>query len=104
MAMEEKSYDVVLHTLIGPRYGRLTLTMADETLTGELVILAAHTVIQGVIDDDGNCRFRGELVTLLRVWPFTAQGQVTPQTFTATLDLVSEEFLLEGTVVEKEGA
>lgn len=101
--MERRNYNVVLHTLIGPRYGQLALVLDGETLTGELVILAAHTVIQGVIDDDGSCRFRGELVTLLRVWPFTAKGQVTPQTFTATLDLVSEEFLLEGTAVEKEG-
>lgn len=104
--MWTRSYDIVMHTTIGDRYGNMMVTVDEdeETLSGELAILADRTSFYGHIAPDGRCHFHGELVTLLRVLAFVAYGIVTPQSLSLRLSATGETYQLEGTALAREEA
>lgn len=68
------TYRIVLKTLLGKKYGRLTLYESGNMLTGFLEILGHRTEIQDGETADGQCRFSGEFITPVRNIRFNAEG------------------------------
>lgn len=70
------TYRIVMKTLMGKKYGRLTLYETENALTGTIDILGHQNTLSGERLSDGKCRFSGELVTPVRTFIFTAEGEI----------------------------
>lgn len=68
------TYRIVMRTLIGKKYGQLTLYQEDNVLTGYIDILQHRNEIQDGEIIDGQCRFLGKFITPIRDIPFMAEG------------------------------
>lgn len=67
-------YAITVKTLIGERYGELTLDSLRGACSGTLGLLEMKSAVLGVIRQDGEGKVEGTLRTLLRTKPFTARG------------------------------
>ena len=70
------TYRIVMKTLMGKKYGRLTLYETENGLSGNMDILGHRNELCGGTLTDGKCRFSGKFVTPLRNISFTAEGNV----------------------------
>jgi hypothetical protein len=70
------TYQIVMETLMGKRYGELTLHENERFLSGDINILGHDNEIKAGVIIDGICRFAGELVTPIRNIIFLAEGSV----------------------------
>jgi hypothetical protein len=70
------TYKIEMKTLMGKKYGRLTLQEKENSLSGDIDILGHDNEIHGVILIDGSCRFSGEFITPVRNIEFLAEGSV----------------------------
>ena len=68
------TYQVVMKTSMGKKYGRLTLFENEKSLTGNFDILGHDLEIRDGILTDGRCRFSGEFITPVRNIAYWAEG------------------------------
>ncbi len=102
------SYDVIMQTPIGVRYGTMTVVINHSKVDGMLDILKEANPFHGKINEKGDCQIQGELTTLMRTIPYDATGRITKETLVLKLKGERESFEISGTasapfpVTEKE--
>lgn len=92
-------YAIKMSAPIGPRHGKLELTVLGETAGGFLTLFSKRLPITG-----GSCRgdtltFSGEMETLLYPLPYTAEGTVSEQAVRMVFHTAKGRFPAEGTAV-----
>lgn len=75
--MAVKTYMVNLQTPLGQKKGTLFVERNGEELKGWLDILKHREPFNGNVDENGNCRISGDLVTLMRRISYVATGQIS---------------------------
>ncbi len=70
------TYQIIMKTLMGKKYGRLTLYQKENILSGYIDILGHSNKIQGEILADGSCRFSGIFITPMHRIEFMAEGSI----------------------------
>lgn len=93
-------YNICIKTPIGARFGTLCLTSLTGILDGSLELFRQVTPVSGEMDEYGNCRLAGSLITLMQTIPFTASGKISPHAVSLLLRSEQGEFELSG--VERE--
>ena len=76
--MPKQSYDIVMQTSIGKRYGTMTVEWEGEQICGLMEILGHSETFHGQIDETGNCRIEGRMIYLTRTIPYIAVGKIIP--------------------------
>lgn len=77
--MGKQSYRITLQTPMGARYGTMSVNWADKMLNGMMDILNHKEPFKGTVEENGDCRITGRLVTLMRNIEFTAVGNISPE-------------------------
>lgn len=72
-----RTYNIIMITLMGKKYGRLMLCENGDQVTGILDILGHQNMISGTLSPEGQCSFSGELVTPIRNIAFLAEGRAS---------------------------
>ncbi|MGN1084220.1 MAG: hypothetical protein ACI4QX_04405 [Lachnospiraceae bacterium] len=75
-----KSYDILMRTPIGEKRGNLTADIHDGTVNGTLSLLGHTEPFRGIINDNGECRINGKLITLMQTIEYNAIGTITGDT------------------------
>lgn len=96
-------YDIIMRTPLGERQGQLRLAVKGRQISGNLDILGHTNPICGRMEADGRCRLEGQVVTLLRTLPFTADGRVDSDSVDLTLRGGQHEFQIQGAPITQEG-
>ncbi len=91
------SYDVIMQTSIGLRYGTMSVTVDNRNISGMLDILKRANPFRGKINEKGECQIRGELTTLMRTIPYSATGRITKEALALRLNGERENFEITGT-------
>lgn len=100
------TYQIIMRTLIGKKYGQLTLYQDDNVLTGFIDILRHRNEIQDGEIVDGQCRFSGKFITPVRNIPFMAQGTVDERNISLSVKAGALEMSISGEIdagFEKDG-
>ncbi|MGN1319874.1 MAG: hypothetical protein ACI4U6_02025, partial [Acutalibacteraceae bacterium] len=74
--MEKYRYSVVMQTPLGNKYGSLAADVSENSVSGWLEMLKHKEPFNGTIDNVGNCKINGKIITLMRTIPFTAIGKL----------------------------
>ncbi len=102
--MAERKYDVILYAPIGERSGELLLRTEGGSVRGELKILRRSIELTGIIREDGSLEVEGELVTLMRRIPYSAEGRMSGDDIQMTLHAGRSTYELTGiNKIEKAG-
>lgn len=99
--MGKQSYQIIMQTPLGARYGTMSVTLADQTVSGTMEILKHMEPFSGTIDENGDCRITGRMVTLMRSIDFTAEGNITPESVHLTVQGGRNSFELHGKCISK---
>ena len=91
-----KIYDIVLHTDIGERIGKLQVFVNGSSLEGKLFLLGNEQECVGTIDDSGKCELSGTLVTLKNKINYIATGYLRSSELLMTLKYKTKSYLLRG--------
>lgn len=94
--MWNQQYAVIMQTQIGSRHGTMTVTVDQGRIEGMLDILKKANPFQGTINEQGDCRCKGELTTLMRTISYIATGQLNKESLTLRLKGDRETFELTG--------
>ena len=99
--MGMRTYDVVLSTELGPRYGVLQADQSHGQLTGTLRMFSECHAFSGTCSEAGECRLEGDMRTLLRDIHYTASGRMDEQSLDLTLKGLEErdQYRLTGLAV-----
>lgn len=97
--MKNIKYNITMYTPIGSRYGTINLFLADNLINGTLDLLEHSEPVNGSIDNKGNCKINGRLVTLLRTIEYTAVGKVTEKAIELSLQGERNIFRIKGIAV-----
>ena len=89
-------YNVVMRTPIGARYGTMAVTVENSKIHGMLYILKKANPFVGTITERGDCRLKGELITLMRTIPYDATGHVTEESLCLNLKGARDTFEISG--------
>lgn len=92
------SYEVIMQTPIGARYGTMSVTVDNSKINGMLDILKKANPFYGKINKKGDCQIQGELTTLMRTIPYTATGRITKEKLILSLKGAQENFDISSTV------
>lgn len=95
--MWNRSYDVVMQTAIGARYGTMSVTVDNGKIDGMLDILKKENPFHGKINEKGDCQIKGKLTTLMRTIPYDATGRITQEALLLKLAGKQEMFEISGT-------
>ena len=76
--MPKQSYDIVMQTSIGKRYGTMTVEWEGKQISGLMEIFGHSETFHGQIDETGNCRIAGRMISLTRTIPYIAVGKIIP--------------------------
>lgn len=101
--MTANLYQIVMRTPLGDKRGQLQMEVREQSISGYLDILGHRKPIHGRMEPDGRCQLEGHMVTLVRTFPFTADGQVDGQSISLTLREGQNVFQIEGAVSAGEG-
>lgn len=98
------TYDIIMRTPLGKRQGQLRLNIQGSQISGDLEILGHTNPICGHMESDGRYHLEGQVVTLLRAFPFTAQGQMQSDSIYLTLQSHPHTFQIQGALAAQEEA
>jgi len=103
--MTRQSFRIVMKTPIGERCGTMTAEWEnkDGKLRGIMEILEHTNVFYGQIDETGNCRIEGEMVSLMRSIPYVAVGTISSLGLTLSLQEGRNTFEVVGVPYAEEG-
>ena len=69
-------YDILLHTPLGKKQGELKAKIENGKLHGFLSVLGHTELIEGTVDENGNCSLKDKFVSLMKSVNFTADGTI----------------------------
>lgn len=101
--MTRQSFRIVMKTPIGERCGTVTAEWEHGKLRGIMEILEHTNVFYGQIDETGNCRIEGEMVSLMRSIPYVAVGTISSLGLTLSLQEGRNTFEVVGVPYAEEG-
>ncbi|MGN0986090.1 MAG: hypothetical protein ACI4OU_06295 [Candidatus Enterenecus sp.] len=84
--MFKRTYRVLMRTPIGDRWGTMEVQIERNRATGRLNILKRTEPFDGSVDENGDCRLTGRLVTLTQTIPYTATGRILPDSLQLRLE------------------
>ena len=96
-------YDIILETQIGAKRGNLSLDIDRGTVEGQLTVLEKEEPCRGRVDEQGNCRLQGRLVTLTQVIDYSATGSIGEQGVHLTLLGGGRKYFLYGACTSSDG-
>ncbi|MDD6394653.1 MAG: hypothetical protein PUB37_00485 [Firmicutes bacterium] len=91
-------YDILMHTPLGDKHGKIMICVKDWKISGSLDLLGHCEPFCGTIDSDGNCTFSGTLITLMHTIHYTASGVITSQLLNLSLNDGKHVFKVTGFV------
>jgi hypothetical protein len=92
------TYQIVMKTSMGKKYGRLTLYEKEEGLSGAFDILGhVHQILDGLLNN-GSCRFSGEFITPVRNIAYWAEGSVDEKRVYLLVHTDSNEMSISGEI------
>lgn len=94
--MLEGQYEVILRTHLGNKNGILYVLQSGEHLSGSLDILGHAQPFEGTIDESGNCKICGTMITLLHTVSYQATGKITASHIELQLRAKRNVFELSG--------
>lgn len=94
--MWNRKYDITMQTSIGARYGTMLLTVDAGNVDGILDNLKKANPFHGKINENGSCRIKGKLTTLMRTIPYEGEGKITRDAFFLKLTTERESYDLSG--------
>ena len=101
--MGKRKYQISMQTPLGVRYGTMSVTWAGRMLNGMLDILNHIEPFSGTIEENGDCRIHGRMITLVRNIEYTAVGKISPEFIQLTMRGERNTFELHGCrIPEKE--
>ena len=101
--MAIQTYNIALRTPMGAKQGTLSFhAINGSAVDGELCILGKTSPIRGTISEYGECQFIGELISLMRAFPFEARGWLNGESLTLTLQSGKHSFVLDGTLLKEQ--
>lgn len=71
-----KIYDILMNTPLGQKKGELKAKIENGKLIGFLSLFGNTELIEGTVDEKGNCSLKGKFVTLMKSVDFTADGTI----------------------------
>lgn len=75
--MEKRKFEIAMTVPIGVKYGTLSFEEDSGRINGILDILHHQNTIIGNISAEGSLYFIGEIVTLVRTFPYEARGTIS---------------------------
>ena len=101
--MLERTYEITMHTFLGPKRGTLTLIKATDSseLEGNLSLLGRINPITGVVNSDGSVRLFGQLRTIVRTVPFISDGTLSGEAIRMSLKDDRNTFRIDGRLIYK---
>lgn len=97
--MKKRKYIITMNTPIGLRHGTILLILTDSCINGTLDLLEHSEPLYGSIDDNGNCKISGRLITLMRTIEYTAIGRITEKAIELSLRGERNIFKITGIAV-----
>ena len=94
--MEKQAFSIVMQTSIGKRYGTMTVEWKEECISGFLTILEHTEAFHGCVDESGNCRIEGKIISLTRTIPYIATGKINTTMIQLILKGEKNVFALSG--------
>ncbi|MGN0799910.1 MAG: hypothetical protein ACI4NU_05700 [Christensenellales bacterium] len=101
--MCKRKYQIQMRTPLGNRTGTLEVQIEKNIIKGHLDVLKHLEPFEGNIDENGHCSINGRLVTLMSAIPYTATGQITPDSLHLSLKGGRNLFPITGTVCQENG-
>lgn len=83
--IQTRTFDVVLMTEIGPRYGTMEVVIDDGQVAGSLKLFGESHAFSGKYAVDGQCRLEGIMKTLMRSIHYVATGYMDGERVALTL-------------------
>ena len=83
--MFRRNYQIQMQAPLGSRSGTLEVQIEKNRIRGYLNVLKHLEPFEGNIDENGYCSISGMLVTLMNTIPYTATGQITPESLELSL-------------------
>ena len=96
--MINSTYRIVMRTLIGKRYGQLTLYQDENVLTGFIDILRHRNEVYDGEIKNGKCRFSGKFITPVRSIPFMAEGTADEKNISLSVKAGPLEMSISGEI------
>lgn len=100
--MFRRKYHIQMQTPLGSRSGTLEVQIEKNKIRGHLNVLKHLEPFEGSIDENGYCSISGTLVTLMSSIPYTATGQITPDSLRLSLKGGRNLFPITGTIDQEE--
>ncbi len=100
--MLRRKYRIQMQTPLGNRSGTLEVQIEKDKIKGHLDVLKHLEPFEGSIDENGRCSISGILVTLMSSIPYTAAGQITPDSLHLSLKGGRNLFPITGTICQEE--
>lgn len=73
----ERIFNIRMNVPLGCRNGTLSFTKnGEQFITGMLCLFQNKTPLTGKLSPDGEIAFSGQIITLIRTFPYQAQGTV----------------------------
>ncbi|MGN1203938.1 MAG: hypothetical protein ACI4SA_02670 [Lachnospiraceae bacterium] len=94
--MENRTYNIVMDTPVGSRYGTIRLNSAENHIHGTMDLLGHSEPFDGTMDGNGNCTLNGRLITLMRTIEYTAIGKITEMAIELSLQGERNIFRITG--------
>ena len=94
--MCERIFQITMKVPLGERPGKITWAEDGGSLSGFIEIMGHKNPFSGHLSAEKIIRIEGELVTLIRRIPFTAEGKVESGRLKMSLTEVRHTYSLEG--------
>lgn len=91
-----KTFDICLQTQLGKRYGKMSVAVDGNSISGSLYVLNKCEKIRGEIDGKGNCHIYGRIVSLMRVMYFDGWGTITEHNILLSIVGKKSRYILYG--------
>lgn len=89
-------FDIIMQTQLGKRFGKMSAEVNDRSLNGTLSIFDHSEPFFGMIDEDGNCKINGKIITLMRTIEYVATGIISAQTVNLIMQGERNVFQIDG--------
>lgn len=101
--MEERKYLINMHTPIGVRRGVLFATIKQDRISGTINILERTEAFEGIIEEDGHCVIKGNIISLMKTIEYVATGRFTEDDVSLRLKDKKSTFMIYGVASLTEG-
>lgn len=99
--MNMVKYNIAMQTPVGLRRGVINLCKVENQVSGTIDLLGHSKPFEGYVDDEGNCRITGCIITLMNTIQFRAEGIVKPSRIDLKMYCEKNIFRLSGVAIEE---